>query len=177
MGNSAREALDGMMPIIYDELRRLAGSYLYRERVGHTLQPTALVHEVYLRLRGQRQVDWENRAQFLGVAARMMRRVLVDHWAHQHAGKSIEGGRRVPLADSCRVTSGPVVDFIDLERALVALSQVDPQQAQIIELRFFGGLTIAEAAEALGVSTATVEREWSTARLWLAHRLDRTGAT
>lgn len=174
MENSgSRAALDGMMPVIYDELRRLASSYLRREREGHTLQPTALVHEVYLRLRGQRQVEWDNRAQFLGVAAQMMRRVLVDYWSHRNAAKSIEGHPRVPIEDACRMTVAPALDFLDLEHALTELAAVDERQAGIVELRFFGGLTIAEAAEVLGLSTATVEREWSTARLWLAHHLDR----
>ena len=173
MGAGEHAALDGMMPVIYDELRRLARSCLRREHEAHTLQPTALVHEVYLRLRGQNRVDWENRAQFLGIAARMMRRVLVDHWAQHHAGKRMEGGRRVPLEDTHRITGAPMIEFIDLERALTALAEVDEQQARIVELRFFGGLTIAEASEAAGVSEATVEREWSTARLWLARHLDR----
>jgi RNA polymerase sigma factor (TIGR02999 family) len=165
-----------MMPVIYDELRRLASSYLQREREGHTLQPTALVHEVYLRLRGQRHIDWANRAQFLGVAASMMRRVLVDYWSQRHAGKRMEGGQRVPIEDACRITGARAVDFIDLERALVELTAADRQQARIVEMRFFGGMTIAETAEALHLSEATVEREWSTARLWLARQLDRSEA-
>jgi RNA polymerase sigma-70 factor (ECF subfamily) len=168
-----RRVLDGMMPVIYDELRRLATSYLHRGHGEDTLQPTALVHEAYLRLLGQREVDWNNRAQFLGIAARMMRRVLADHWSHRRAGKRAEGGRRVPLEDACRITRGRAVDFIDLDRALRDLAEVDAQQAHIVELRFFGGLTIAETAGLLNLSTATVEREWSTARLWLAHHLDR----
>jgi RNA polymerase sigma-70 factor (ECF subfamily) len=172
----SRAALDGMMPVIYDELRRLASSYLQREREGHTLQPTALVHEVYLRLRGQRHIDWANRAQFLGVAASMMRRVLVDYWSQRHAGKRMEGGQRVPIEDACRITGERAVDLIDLERALVELTAADSQQARIVEMRFFGGLTIAETAEALHLSEATVEREWSTARLWLARQLDRPEA-
>ena len=170
--DSRRAALNGMTPVIYDELRRLAISCLHREREGHTLEPTELVHEAYLRLRAQKSIDWDNRAQVLGIAARMMRRVLMDYWSERHAQKRVEGGRRITLGDSCRITRGPSVDFIDLERALVALEALDMQQAQIVELRFFGGLTIDEAAEALDLSAATVEREWSTARLWLARRLE-----
>lgn len=171
--SSGRADLDAMMPEIYNDLRLLALSNLNRQHAGHTLEPSDLVHEVYLRLRGQRHVDWKNRAQFLGIAARMMRRVLVDYWAERHAQKRVEGGHRITLADNCRITVGPSVDFIDLERALVALQSLDGQQALIVELRFFGGLTIDETAEALELSTATVEREWSTARLWLARHLDR----
>ena len=159
------------MPVLYSELRRLAGSYLQDEDNPHTLQPTALVHEAYLRLRGQQCVDWNNRAQFLGVAARTMRRVLLDYWTRRHALKRPEGGQRVILEDASRITSGPVVDFLDLDRELDALATIDPKQAEVVELRFFGGLTIQETAEVLHVSTATVEREWSTARLWLARRL------
>ena len=160
------------MPVIYDELRRLAANYLHRERDGHTLQASDLVHEVYLRLRAQEHVDWSNRAQFLGVSARLMRRVLLDYWEGRHAKKRIEGGHRVLLEDYYRITRGPAVEWIDLERALQALRSVDPEQEQVVELRFYGGLTIEEAAEFLGRSPATVERDWSTARLWLARRLD-----
>ena len=173
MGDGGRADLDAMMPAIYNDLRRLALSHLNRQYEGHTLEPSDLVHEVYLRLRGQRSVDWKNRAQFLGISARMMRRVLVDYWSERHAQKRVEGGHRITLTDNCRITAGPVVDFIDLERALVALQALDQQQALIVELRFFGGLTIDETAESLELSTATVEREWSTARLWLARYLDR----
>ncbi len=167
-------ALDAMMPVIYGELQKMARSYFRREREGHTLQPTALVHEAYMRLRDQRGVDWDNRPQFLGIAARTMRRVLVDYWSRAHAQKRLEGGQRVPLEDNFRITGGPSVDFMDLDRALVALAEVDTRQAEIVELRFFGGLTTDEAAGALGLSTATVEREWATARLWLARHLAGT---
>jgi RNA polymerase sigma factor (TIGR02999 family) len=163
--------LDAMMPVLYGELRRMAGSYFRHESAGHTLQPTALVHEAYMRLRDQKGVDWSNRPQFLGIAARIMRRVLVDYWSRRHAQKRPEGGQRVPLEDSYRITGGPSVDFIDLDRALTGLATADAQQAEIVELRFFGGLTIEETAEVLGLSTATVEREWSTARLWLGRQL------
>jgi RNA polymerase sigma factor (TIGR02999 family) len=166
-----RAELDQMMPVLYSELRRLAGSYLQREENHHTLQPTALVHEAYLRLLGQQSVDWNNRAQFLGIAARTMRRVLLDYWTCRHALKRPEGGQRVLLEDACRVTSGPIVDLLDLDRELNALAALDSKQAEVVELRFFGGLTIQETAETLQISTATVEREWSTARLWLARRL------
>lgn len=168
---SQRAALDAMMPILYSELQRMARSCFDLEQEGHTLQPTALVHEAYLRLRGQRSVDWTNRPQFLGIAARIMRRVLVDYWSRRHAQKRPEGGQRVPLEDRCHFTSGPSVDFIDLDRALVTLASVDARQAEVVELRFFGGLTIEETAEVLDLSAATVEREWSTARLWLVRQL------
>ena len=174
--HSGRTTLDAMLPAIYGELRRMALSYLRHEREGHTLQPTALVHEAYLRLCGQHSVDWNNRAQFMGIAARTMRRVLVDYWSHRNAMKRLEGGERVPLDDACGITGGPNVEFVDLERALVQLAQVDSQQAEVVELRFFGGLSIDEAAAVLELSTATVEREWSTARLWLARHLTRTPA-
>jgi RNA polymerase sigma factor (TIGR02999 family) len=162
------------MPAIYGELHKMARSYFRREREGHTLQPTALVHEAYMRLCDQRGVDWNNRPQFLGIAARTMRRVLVDYWSRSHAQKRLEGGQRVPLEDNCRITGAPSVDFMDLDRALVALAAVDARQAEIVELRFFGGLTTDEAAGVLGLSTATVEREWATARLWLARQLAGT---
>jgi RNA polymerase sigma-70 factor, ECF subfamily len=172
-----RSALDEMMPVLYSELHGLASSYLNREREGHTLQPTALIHEAYLRLRGQQSVDWTNRAQFLGIAARTMRRVLLDYWTRRHAQKRLEGGHRVPLEDACHITGGPVVDFIDLDRALTALAAEDSQQAEVVELRFFGGLTIEEAAQVLGISAATVDRDWSTARIWLARHLVRQSPT
>lgn len=155
------------MPQVYDELRHLAGKYLREGGAGVTLQPTLLVHEAYLRMLGQRQGDWQNRAQFFCVAAQMMRRVLVDHCRSRQAKK--RGGEQVrvtlvdlPAADACRE-----VEILALDRALVTLAELDPRQASIVELRFFAGLSVEETAEALAISTATVKREWAAARAWL----------
>jgi RNA polymerase sigma factor (TIGR02999 family) len=161
-----------MLPQVYEQLRHLAESYLSNERSNHTLQATALVHEAYLRLREQRQVDWHNRAQFLGIAARMMRRVLRNYATARHAQK--RGGN-----DPVRVTLDEAIDFYDrhevsvaaVDEALSELEQLDQRQAQIVELRFFGGLTIDEIAKLLRISPATVKREWATAKLWLQHQL------
>jgi RNA polymerase sigma-70 factor (ECF subfamily) len=170
-GNQA--ALDELFPIVYDELRRLARSYLHRERPGHTLQPTALVHEAYLRLIGQRSVSWQNRAQFFGLAAQMMRRILVNHALGRHAAKRGGHARRVPLDEALDGLEARHVDVIALDAALKALAVVDPRQSRIVELRFFGGLSIDETAEVVGISAATVKREWTTAKLWLLRELDR----
>lgn len=166
-----RADLDAVMPVLYAELRRLARSCMQRERPDHTLQTTALVHEVYLRLRGQETVDWKNRAHVLALAARMMRRILIDYAEARGRKKRPWKLSRAPLEDDVSSASPPAVDFIDLNRALTRLAELDPQQASVVELRFFGGLTIQETAEALGISEATVEREWSTARLWLLRRI------
>lgn len=166
-----RAGLDAVMPALYAELRRLAGACMQRERPDHTLQATALVHEAYLRLRGQETVDWKNRAHVLALAARMMRRILTDYADARNRKKRPWKLSRIPLEEDVGSTPPPAVDFIDLDRALSRLAELDPQQASVVELRFFGGLTIQEAAEALGISEATVEREWSTARLWLLHRI------
>jgi RNA polymerase sigma-70 factor (ECF subfamily) len=166
-----RAGLDAIMPALYAELRRLAGACMQRERPDHTLQTTALVHEAYLRLRGQETVDWKNRAHVLALAARMMRRILTDYADARNRKKRPWKLSRAPLDEDVSSTPPPAVDFIDLDRALRRLAELDPQQASVVELRFFGGLTIQEAAEALGISEATVEREWSTARLWLLHRI------
>jgi RNA polymerase sigma factor (TIGR02999 family) len=172
-----RTALDEMMPVVYSELRRLAGSYMRDERLGHTLQPTAVVHEAYLRLAGQQQVDWRNRAQVLGLAARMMRRVLLDHAARRNAAKRPDGQAQVSLEFADAAAPPTAVDIADLDRALEELGRMDAQLMSLVELRFFGGLTIDEAAEVLGVSCATVEREWATARMWLRRRLRAESAS
>ena len=170
LGNGNRAALDEMMPVVYAEMRRLAEGYMRSERAGHTLQPTAVVHEAYLRLVGQQQVDWRNRAQVLGLAARMMRRVLLDHADRRNAAKRSDAQTAVTL--SLGGAAGPnLVDLIDLDRALEELSRMDERLVALIELRFFGGLTIEEAAAVLEISTATTEREWATARMWLRRRL------
>lgn len=156
---------------MYSALRDLARSYLRRERPDHTLQPTALVHEAYLRLRGQKEVDWHNRAQFLAIAAQTMRRVLLDHAEQRRAKKRGAGAKRITLTDNVGLTQATQIDFIDIDNALNTLDDWDHRQARIIELRFFGGMTAEEVAEVLEISPATVQREWATARLWLMRRL------
>jgi RNA polymerase sigma factor (TIGR02999 family) len=156
-----------MLPVVYAELRRLAASYLRRERPGHTLQPTALVHEAYVRLLDQRQVDWGNRAQFLGLAAVMMRRILVNHARDRVAEKRGGGAEHLPLTLAGEGIGAAEVDLLDLHDALNRLSESDPRKGRIVELKFFGGLTTEEIADALSISTATVERDWKFARAWL----------
>jgi RNA polymerase sigma-70 factor, ECF subfamily len=158
---------DRMLPVVYAELRRLAASYLRRERPGHTLQPTALVHEAYVRLIDQRQVDWSNRAQFMGLAAVMMRRILVNHARDRAAEKRGGGAEHVPLTLAGEGIGTVKVDVLELHDALTRLSESDPRKGQIVELKFFGGLTTDEIADTLSVSTATVERDWKFARAWL----------
>jgi RNA polymerase sigma-70 factor (ECF subfamily) len=171
LGNGNRAALDEMMPVVYAEMRRLAGGYMRGEHAGHTLQPTALVHEAYLRLVGQRQVDWRNRAQVLGLAARMMRRVLLDHADRRNAAKRKDAQGAVTLSLAGTAAGPNLVELIDLDRALKELSLVDERLVALVELRFFGGLTIEEAATVLEISPATTEREWATARMWLRRKL------
>lgn len=168
-------ALDQLMPLVYAELHRLAASYLSRERSDHTLQPTALVNEAYLRLIDQNSLAWENRAQFFGIAAQMMRRILVNHARDRHADK--RGGPdilRVSLDDAISFFEERDVNLVALDEALTRLAEMDPRQSQIVELRFFGGLTIEEVAAQLHTSPATVKREWATAKLWLLRELSRT---
>jgi RNA polymerase sigma factor (TIGR02999 family) len=162
-----REAMDRLMPIVYDELRRLAAGYLKGERPGHTLQPTALVHEAYLRLVRQDRVEWQNRAHFFGIAARMMRRVLVDHARRRQAEKRDSGGFRltIQVGEALEVPRDP--ELLELDQALGRLERLDAEQARVVELRFFGGLTVEETATVLGISTATVKREWRTAKAFL----------
>lgn len=162
-----KRGLDEMLPVVYDELHRLAVQYLSREDPGHTLQPTALVHEAYLRLVDQRRVDWRNRAQFLGVAAGMMRRILVNHARDRAARKRGGGARQVSLSLVEAPSGRPEVELIALEQALEQLAGIDPRKAQVVELKFFGGLSAREIAEVLQISDATVEREWTFARAWL----------
>jgi RNA polymerase sigma factor (TIGR02999 family) len=165
-------ALDELMPLVYDELRRVAIGRLRRERDNHTLQPTALVHEAYLRLTNQQSVDWQSRAQFFSLAATMMRNILVDHARQAKAAK--RGGPQYTLSldQADQLGSGPDVVLVALDDALRELSSIKPQHSKIVELRFFGGLTIEETAEALGVSHATVERGWTFARAWLRNALE-----
>lgn len=166
-----KEALDRLVPLVYDELRRLARNYLRRERRNHSIQPTALVHEAYLRLVEQTDVTMHNRAQFFALAAKLMRNILVDHVRRRRASK--RGGRQysISLSRADRLGSKPDIDLIALDEALSGLAAVKPRHARIVELRFFGGLTIEEAAQVIGVSHATVEREWSFARAWLRREI------
>jgi RNA polymerase sigma factor (TIGR02999 family) len=160
-------ALDQLLPLVYDELRRLAQSYLRRENVGHTLQSTALVHEAYLRLVDQRDVNWQNRSHFFGIAAQMMRRVLVDHARAHNAAKRGSGGIKVTLDEGLLAAEQRDVNVIALDEALTKLAEIDPQQTRIVELRFFAGLSIEETAELLKISPATVKRDWAMAKAWL----------
>lgn len=157
-----------MLELVYAELRRLAAGYLRGERPGHTLQPTALVHEAYLRLLNQRQVDWSNRAQLMGLAAVMMRRILVNHARDRVAEKRGGGAEHVSLTVAGEGIGAAEVNVLDLHDALTRLAAVDPRKGRIVELKFFGGLSTDEIAETLGLSTATVERDWKFARAWLS---------
>jgi RNA polymerase sigma factor (TIGR02999 family) len=166
-----RSELDELMPVVYDELRRLAQKYLSRERAGHTLQTTALVHEAYLRLIDQKSVNWQNRAQFFGIAAQMMRRILINYAKDRQAKKRQGYAIRVSLDEAVNFFEKAEVDLAALDEALNELAALDPQQAQIVELRFFGGLTIDEVSEVVEISPATTKREWDSAKLWLRRRL------
>lgn len=166
-------ALDQLMPLVYDELRKLARSYLRRHGNNLSMQPTVLVNEAYLRLVNQRQVSWENRAQFFGLASKLMRNLLVDYARQRGAAKRGGGEYHLSLtyAEKAGQPSQSEIDLIALDEALNKLAILSPQQSKIVELRFFGGLTIPETASAIGVSHATVEREWSAARAWLYSQL------
>jgi RNA polymerase sigma factor (TIGR02999 family) len=168
-----QDALDRLLPVVYDELRKLAKSYLRRERSDHTLQATALVHEAYLRLIDQNQVTWQNRAHFFGIAAQMMRRILVNHAVARQTDKRGGGAQKLSLDEAIDLAEERAVDLIALDDAMKALAAFDPQQARVVELRYFGGLSIEETAEVVGVSPATVKREWSTAKMWLHRELSK----
>ena len=167
-----KAALDEITPVLYEELRKLARHFLAAERPDHTLQPTALVHEAYIRLVDQRQVDWRNRAHFLGMAASMMRRILINYAEARNAAKREGKAQVVALEDALGVFTNPEVDFLELNRSLEKLTSLDPQQGRVVELRYFGGLSIEDTAEVLNISPATVKREWSTARLWLLQQME-----
>ncbi len=175
MPDYSKEALDRMAPEVHSELRRLARHYLTGERNGHTLQPTALVHEAYLSLTSQHSVDWCNRAQFVALAASMMRRILVNHARKRNAAKRDSDAAPLLVETSARFGVMSSVDMVDLSRALDRLGELDEQQEKIVELRFFGGLSIEETAEALGVGASTVKRDWATARLFLMRELSSQG--
>jgi RNA polymerase sigma factor (TIGR02999 family) len=165
------EARDRLFVLVYEELRRRAARQLRGERQGHTLRPTALVHEAYLRLLGQDRMRWQNRAQFFAIASEMMRRVLVDHARERKAAKRAGGAVRVALEEDVAATGPREVDLIALDGALDELAAMEPRQSRVVEMRFFGGLDMAEIAEVLEVSRATVDRDWRFARTWLYRRL------
>ena len=165
-------ALDKLMPLVESELKRLAGNYLRKERPGHTLQPTALVNEAYLRLVDQRDAKWQNRAHFYGIAAKLMRRILVDHARVKFADKRGGAGQqRLSITSAQGISATPDLDILALHEALEELARLDPQQERIVELKFFGGLSIDEVAEVLSIGHATVERDWKMARAWLRLKL------
>ena len=166
-----RTALNRLLPLVYVELRRVALRQLRKERPDHTLQPTALVHEVFIRLVDQRQVDWQNRAHFFGVAANVMRRILVDHARRHGARKRGEGVRCLSIDEAQDVAAADEMPILALDHALERLETVDAKLAKIVELRAFGGLTIEEAAHVLGVSPSTAKRDWRTAKAWLNREL------
>jgi RNA polymerase sigma factor (TIGR02999 family) len=168
-----REALDTLMPIVYAELRRMAHGYLQRERSDHTLQSTALVHEAYIRLVRQKLPQWQNRAHFFGVAARLMRQILVEYARGHQADKRGGNACRITLEESSLVAQQSNLDVVVLDDALQDLAKLDEQQSRIVELRFFAGLSIDDTSEVLGISPATVSREWMTARIWLHREISR----
>jgi RNA polymerase sigma factor (TIGR02999 family) len=169
-------ALERLVPLVYGELRKIAARVLRGERDGHTLQPTALVHEAYLRMCDQKDVQWQNKAHFLGCAAQVMRHILVDSARAHRAGKRGGGAARVTLDDALGVAAARPLDVVALDDALSALAALDARQARVVELRYFGGLSIEETAEVLGVSPATVSNDWAIARTWLRREL-RGGAS
>jgi len=168
-----KEALDTLVPLVYDELRRQASRYLRRERVGHTLQTTALIHEAYLRLVDQKNVHWQNRAHFFGIAAQLMRRILVDHARTKKRAKRGGSNIRVSFEEANAMVQSQDLDIVALDEALERLAENDEQQSRIVELRFFSGLTVEETAEVLGISPATVKRDWSMAKAWLQREISR----
>jgi RNA polymerase sigma factor (TIGR02999 family) len=164
-------ALDALLPAVYGELHRQAERYMRGQSAGHTLQTTALVHEAFLRLVNQQETDWRSRAHFFGVAAKAMRSILVDHARARHAAKRGARAARVTLGHVGKADRAPEVDVVDLDEALQRLGKLDPEKARLVELRYFGGMSIEEAAEVLQMSPATLKRQWSTARAWLKREL------
>jgi RNA polymerase sigma factor (TIGR02999 family) len=166
-----KEALDALLPLVYDELHRQAARYLRRERIGHTLQTTALINEAYLKLIDQRDVNWQNRAHFFGIAAQAMRRILVDYARQRHSEKR-GGGENLPLEEiALAISAERSVDLVALDEALTQLAKLDERQSRIVELRYFGGLSIEETAETLHISPATVKNDWRTAKAWLFRKM------
>jgi len=160
-------ALEKLLPLVYDELHRQALGFFSRERPGHTLQPTALVNDVYLRLVGQHDVSWKNRAQFFGVAAQMMRRILVSHARARRAGKRGGGEQRITLQEGLAAAPERDVNLLAVDEALTKLEAIDPEKSRMVELRFFSGMSVEETAEVMGVSPRTIDRQWQTAKAWL----------
>ena len=171
-GEGDESALNELVPLVERELHQLARAYMGRERQGHTLQATALVNEVFLRLAQGANPEWRDRAHFVGIAARLMRRVLVDHARSRGYRKRGGGAQRVSLDDAMPITPGPELDVLAVDRALEALATIDTRKSQVVELRFFGGLSVDETAEVLGVSVETVKRDWRFAKLWLSRELE-----
>ncbi len=170
-GSGEKHALDNLVPLVYDELHRLAQSYLRRERLDHTLQPTALINEAYIRLDGQTRVEWQNRSHFVGVAAEIMRRILVDHARTRNAEKRGGDVQRVSISVAERSAEAEILDLELLDDALRRLTEMDERKGRLVELRFFGGLSNPEIADVIGVSVKTVERDWMMARAWLKREL------
>lgn len=175
-GNGDAGALDRLMPLVYGELRRVAQNQLRLENPGHTLQPTAIVHETYLRLVEQQGMEWRNRAQFFAISAQLIRRVLIDHARQRRAVKRGGMAMRLELDSSIAAPQSNVVDAIALNHAMEELAELDPQQSRVVELRFYAGLSIEETSAALGISEATVSRDWVTAKAWLFRRLNNPAA-
>jgi RNA polymerase sigma factor (TIGR02999 family) len=174
--NGDRQALEKLTPLVYDELRRLAGRYLRQERAGHTLQSTALVHEAYMKLVGQNNVRWQNRAHFFGIAAQMIRRILVDYARARKADKRGSGAERLSLDEAIALPGGQDLDLVALDDALEGLAKIDARQSRLVELRFFAGLTIEETAEVMQMSLATAKRDWVSAKAWLSREVRRQSA-
>ncbi len=171
--NGDKTALDRLMPLVHEELRRLAHNYMSRERSGHTLQTTALVNEAYLRLVNRKGVHWQNRAHFFAIAAQSMRSILVDHARGLAYAKRGGGAAKISLDETLIVSRERAAEVVALDETLSMLAEIDPKQSRIVELRFFGGLTIEETAEVLELSPATIKREWTTAKAWLYHQLNQ----
>ncbi len=171
------DAPSKLLPLVYDELRRMARAYLVRERRNHTLQATELVHEAYLRLVDLEHIQWQGRAHFRAVAATAMRRILVDHARRRGRLKRQGGGQKVPLDSGAVISSGPDESLLALEEVLCRLASLSPRRARVVELRFFGGLSVDEAAEVLGVSPRTVDNDWTFAKTWLHREMMRGSST
>jgi RNA polymerase sigma-70 factor (ECF subfamily) len=169
--NGDRDVLDKLIPIVYEELRHQAARYLRRERPGHTLQTTALIHEAYVRLIEQKNVHWQNRAHFFAIAAQLMRRILVDHARSRQAAKRGGSDIKLPLDEAMVASERREVDLVALDEALERLAAIDLQQSRVVELKFFSGLTVEETAEVLGVSPRTVKRDWNVAKAWLRREI------
>jgi len=174
-GDGNRDALDRLTPLVYKELHRSAKRYMAREHPGHTLQATALINEVYVRLVDVKQVTWQNRAHFFGVCAQIMRRILTDFARSRHYLKRGRNAAHIALDETLLPTSGRSPDLVALDESLTRLAQADPRKGRVVELRFFGGLTVQETAEVLGLSPETVMRDWGFAKVWLLQQLSETG--